>query len=88
MPQTSPSFKDLILDRLPANGTQSPLQWHEGLKGWLVSGYEPVDTVLREHWTYSADERRHGPPGPQLDNPVLRRCSPSIRPSTIGCAAS
>ncbi|MGH3505397.1 MAG: hypothetical protein ACRDQA_31565, partial [Nocardioidaceae bacterium] len=66
MTQTNPGLKDLIFDHLRANSAPPPLQWHEGLEGWVVSAYEPVDAVLREHWTYSADERRHGPPGPQL----------------------
>lgn len=72
MMQTTPGLKDLVFDRPRAHTVQLPLQWHDGFGGWLVSAYELVDTVLREHRTYSADERRHGPPGPQRDNPVLR----------------
>jgi cytochrome P450 len=47
--------------RLRAN---DPVHWSELSRGWVLSRYEHVDAVLRDHKRFASDERRAGDQAP------------------------
>ena len=59
-------------DPYPAYRTlraHDPVHWSELSRGWVVSRFDHVDAILRDHQRFGSDERRAGDAGPDYVPP-------------------
>src|SRR5437867_2142292 len=78
---------------------QGPVLWHDSLGSWVVTGYEPCESILRDWNAFASDFRRVGAEEPEecvsvqtLDPPehraVHRLLADAVQAQDAGCLAS